>query len=55
MILIAVFKDRLKILGMSFMNIEMHKVNYRGIRTLDFSRKTTKAVLSDLQTIDLVK
>ena len=55
MILIAVFKDRLKILGMSFMNIEMHKVNHRGIRTLDFSRKTTNTVLSGLQIVDLVK
>ena len=55
MILIAVFKDRLKILAMSFMNIEMQQVNYRGIHTLDFSRKATNAVLSGLQIFDLVK
>ena len=27
----------------------------RGIRTFDFSRKTTNAVLSDLQIVDVVK
>ena len=27
----------------------------RGIQTLDFSRKTTNAVLSDLQIVDVVK
>ena len=29
--------------------------NIRGIRTLDFSRKTTNAVLSDLQIVDVIK
>ena len=29
--------------------------NIRGIHTWDFSRKTTNAVLSDLQIIDVVK
>ena len=33
----------------------MHKVNSRGIRTLDFSRKTTNAVLSHLQIVDVFK
>ena len=27
----------------------------RGIRTLDFSQKTTNAVLSDLQIVDVIK
>ena len=30
-------------------------IDIRGIRTLDFSRKTTNAVLSDLQIVDVVK
>ena len=30
-------------------------INTRGIQTLDFSRKATNAVLSDLQIVDVVK
>ena len=30
-------------------------VKIRGIHTLDFSRKTTNAILSDIQIVDVVK
>ena len=33
----------------------IHKLNNRGIRTLDFSRKTTNAVLSGPQKVDVIK
>ena len=30
-------------------------LNIRGTHTLDFSRKTTNAILSDLQIVDVIK
>ena len=41
----------------SFMSSNLSKSwkYIRGIRTLDFSRKTTNAVLSDPQIVDAVK
>ena len=33
----------------------LHEVKNRGIHTFDFSSKTTNAVLSDLQIVDVIK
>ena len=39
----------------SFFSHQLNNISIRGIRTLDFSRKTTNAVLSDLQIVDVIK